>query len=189
MRNVLSAAFLLTIPLANWLIGHVGTVCIPRGPCLIPVAPGLMAPSGVLTIGAALLLRNLLQERAGRLWVSGCILIGAGLSALLAPPSIALASGVAFMASELADWSVYAPLRSSGRPRALIAAAMVGSVVDSGLFLWLAFGSLEFMAGQVVGKLWASLLVAAMLKEWSRFALAAAVIATIVMLGVAGMGV
>ena len=34
-------------------LGNVGTVCVPNGPCLIPVAPGLMAPSGVLLIGAA----------------------------------------------------------------------------------------------------------------------------------------
>ena len=32
-------AFGLTIPAANGLIGHVGTVCAPNGPCLIPVAP------------------------------------------------------------------------------------------------------------------------------------------------------
>ena len=38
-------AFLLCIPLANWMIGNVGTVCVPNGPCLIPVAPGIMAPT------------------------------------------------------------------------------------------------------------------------------------------------
>lgn len=42
------AAFIATIPAANWLIGNAGTVCAPNGPCLIPVAPGIMAPSGVL---------------------------------------------------------------------------------------------------------------------------------------------
>ena len=45
--------FCLTIPAANWMIGHVGTMCIPNGPCLVPVAPGIMAPSGVLMVGAA----------------------------------------------------------------------------------------------------------------------------------------
>ena len=35
---------------------------------------------------------------------------------------------------------------------------MVGLVVDSIVFLWLAFGSLEFLAGQVVGKAWMVLL-------------------------------
>ena len=34
-------AYGLTIPLANWMIGHVGTLCPPNSPCLIPVAPGL----------------------------------------------------------------------------------------------------------------------------------------------------
>ena len=40
--------FCLTIPLANWMIYNVGAVCARDGPCLVPVAPGLMAPSGVL---------------------------------------------------------------------------------------------------------------------------------------------
>src|SRR5262249_57936582 len=57
--------FGLTIPAANWLIGNVGTVCGPNGPCLIPVAPGLMAPSGVTMIGIALVLRDLVQRRLG----------------------------------------------------------------------------------------------------------------------------
>ena len=44
--------------IANWLIGNVGVTCIPGGPCLIPVWPGIMSPSGVLMIGAALVLRD-----------------------------------------------------------------------------------------------------------------------------------
>ena len=55
------AAFALCIPSANWLIGNVGTICASDGPCLIPVAPGLTAPSGVLMIGLALVLRDLVQ--------------------------------------------------------------------------------------------------------------------------------
>ena len=35
---------------------------------------------------------------------------------------------------------------------------MVGLVVDSIVFLWLAFGSLDFLAGQIVGKAWMVLL-------------------------------
>ena len=63
--GVFLVLFCLTIPLANWIIGHVGTVCVPNGPCLLPVAPGIMAPSGVLMIGAALVLRDLVQRRLG----------------------------------------------------------------------------------------------------------------------------
>lgn len=162
-RYLLAAAFLLTIPAANWLIGHVGTVCISQGPCLVPVAPGLMAPSGVLMIGVALVLRSLLQEAAGRLWVVACIGIGAVLSAAIAPAALVVASAAAFLAGELADWTVYSRLRGRGMPVALIASGTVGSVVDSALFLGLAFGSLDFLAGQVVGKLWATLFAAAVM--------------------------
>jgi queuosine precursor transporter len=37
------AVFAASIPAANWMIGDVGTTCLPGGPCLIPVAPGLAA--------------------------------------------------------------------------------------------------------------------------------------------------
>ena len=37
---------------------------------------------------------------------------------------------------------------------AVFASSIVGSIVDSILFLYLAFGSIEFLAGQVIGKSW-----------------------------------
>jgi uncharacterized PurR-regulated membrane protein YhhQ (DUF165 family) len=146
--------FGLTIPAANWLIGNLGVVCVPGGPCLIPVAPGVMAPSGVLMIGIALVLRDLVQRRLG-LGVSAlAVLAGAALSALLAPPSLVLASAVAFLLSELADLAVYTPLARRRLVAAVVASSLTGLVVDSIVFLWLAFGSLEFLPGQVIGKLW-----------------------------------
>jgi len=172
-RVILAAGFLLCIPTANWLIGHVGTVCVPQGPCLVPVAPGLMAPSGVLVIGVALVLRSLLQEAAGRRWVVVCIGIGAVLSAAIAPPALVLASAAAFLAGELADWGVYSRLRERGMGLALLAAGLVGALVDSVLFLGLAFGSLEFLAGQVVGKLWATLAAVLVLRVMRRPVVAA----------------
>ncbi len=60
--------FAACVPAANWLIGHVGTSCIPDGPCVIPVAPGIAAPSGVLMVGLALVLRDLVQRRLGLAW-------------------------------------------------------------------------------------------------------------------------
>src|SRR5438874_11285164 len=100
-------AFGLCIPAANWLIGHAGTVCVPNGPCLMPVAPGLMAPSGVLMVGAALVLRDLVQRRLGIEFGLGAIAAGAAISAGLAPPSLVLASATAFLLSEFADFAVY----------------------------------------------------------------------------------
>src|SRR5215472_9784352 len=103
--------FCLTIPAANWLIGHAGTVCVPNGPCLVPVAPGVMAPSGVLMIGLALVLRDLVQRRLGVEFGIGAIIVGAAISAGLAPPALVVASTVAFFFSEMADFLVYTPLQ------------------------------------------------------------------------------
>jgi len=152
------AAFLilyaLTIPAANWMIGHVGSVCPPNGPCLIPVAPKLMAPSGVLMIGIALVLRDLVQRRLGVGFSAAAVVAGAMLSTLVAPPALALASGVAFLVSETADLAVYTPLARRRLVTAVVLSSLAGLVVDSVVFLWLAFGSLEFLTGQVVGKAW-----------------------------------
>ncbi len=170
-RRVEGAAFLiafaLCIPAANWLIGNAGTVCVPNGPCLIPVAPGLMAPSGVLMIGLALVLRDLVQRRLGVGWAAGAILAGAALSALLAPPALVLASALAFLLSELADLAVYTPLQKRRLMLAVLASGAVGLVVDSVVFLYVAFGSLDYLAGQVVGKAW-MVLLALPLIHWLR---------------------
>jgi uncharacterized PurR-regulated membrane protein YhhQ (DUF165 family) len=146
--------FGLCIPLANWMIGNAGTVCVPAGPCLIPVAPGVMAPSGVLMIGLALVLRDLVQRRLGLRWVSAAIVAGAALSALIAPPALVYASAAAFLLSEFADLWVYTPLQKRRLVLAVLASSVVGLVVDSVVFLTLAFGSLDFLGGQVLGKAW-----------------------------------
>jgi hypothetical protein len=146
--------FGLCIPAANWLIGNAGTVCVPNGPCLVPVAPGVMAPSGVLMIGLALVLRDLVQRRLGVGWAAGAVLAGAALSAFIAPPALVIASAVAFLLSEFADLAVFTPLQRRGLVLAVAASGAVGLVVDSVVFLWLAFGSLDFLLGQVVGKAW-----------------------------------
>jgi uncharacterized PurR-regulated membrane protein YhhQ (DUF165 family) len=156
--TVFLIAFGLTIPAANWMIGNVGTVCVPNGPCFIPVAPHLMAPSGVLMIGIALVLRDLVQRRLGVIYSASAVVIGAILSALVAPPSLVLASGVAFLLSEFADLAIYTPLARRRLVAAVVASSVVGLVVDSIIFLWLAFGSLDFLMGQVVGKTWMVLL-------------------------------
>ncbi|MDX3807868.1 MAG: VUT family protein, partial [Bosea sp. (in: a-proteobacteria)] len=96
------ALFALTIPAANWMLGHVGTVCVPGGPCLVPVWPGIDAPSGVLMIGLALVLRDIVQRRLGPFAGLAAIAVGTLISALLAPPAIVLASVAAFTLSELA---------------------------------------------------------------------------------------
>ncbi|MCZ8185260.1 MAG: VUT family protein [Beijerinckiaceae bacterium] len=145
-------AFAACVPLANWLIQNVGTTCVPNGPCLVPVAPGITAPSGVLMIGVALVLRDLVQRRLGLGWAIGAILAGGLLSALFSPPALVVASVSAFLLSELADLAVFTPLQKRRLVLAALASSAVGLVIDSLVFLWLAFGSLKYLEGQVLGK-------------------------------------
>lgn len=140
--------YIATIFGANWAIATFG---------LVPVGFGLLAPAGVYFAGLAFTLRDLTQERLGARAVVVAILAGAALSAVVSP-AFAVASGVAFLASEAADFAVYTPLRARGRPLALAVSNVVGLVIDSALFLLLAFGSLEFLAGQIVGKAWMTVL-------------------------------
>ncbi|MEJ2118722.1 MAG: VUT family protein [Alphaproteobacteria bacterium] len=143
-------AFLACIPAANWLIGNFGTVCPPGEPCLIPVWHGLMAPSGVLVIGVALVLRDIVQERMGVTWTLGAIVTGAALSAFIAPPALVIASAAAFLLSELADMLIYTPLRERRLMLAVVTSGAAGAVVDSAVFLWLAFGSLTCRMRRII---------------------------------------
>jgi uncharacterized PurR-regulated membrane protein YhhQ (DUF165 family) len=152
MRYLALIAFLACIPAANWLIGNVGTKCIPNGPCIIPVGFGYMAPSGVLMIGLALVLRDLVQRWLGIAWVIAAIVAGAALSAAVAPPALVIASATAFLISELADTAVYTPLAERRLMLAVALSSCVGLAIDGALFLYLAFGSLALLPGQMLGK-------------------------------------
>lgn len=157
MKWLLLAAYAACVPLANWLIGNVGTTCVQNGPCLIPVGFGLMAPSGVLVIGLALVLRDAVQMTAGWRWGLGAIGVGAVVAWFVAPPALVIASVAAFVLSELADFAVYTPLARKRLFAALLASGVVGAAIDSAVFLTIAFGSVALMPGLVLGKMWAVL--------------------------------
>lgn len=144
-----------SIVLANWLIRRYG---------FVQVGFGLSAPAGVYAAGAALTLRDVTQDISGRRAVLVAIVAGAALSAWLSP-ALALASGVAFLVSELADFAVYTPLRRHG-VLAVAASNAVGLTIDSILFLWLAFGSLDFLGGQMLGKAEATLVALPLVWMW-----------------------
>lgn len=145
-------AYTLTIVLANVMIVQYG---------LWPVGFGLLAPAGVYMAGLSFSARDWLQESAGRAITLLAIALGAGISALLSP-QLAVASGLAFLLSETLDMTVYTWLRKRGLLTALVASNAVGLVADSVLFLAVAFNSLEFLPGLLVGKAWTILPVLAL---------------------------
>ena len=152
MKTFAVLAYLATIVLANWLTATYG---------LVPVGFGLVATAGTYAAGFAFVARDAVQDAAGRAWVFAALAVGAVLSWWLSTPALAVASAVAFGVSELADMAVYTPLRRKGYVRAAVASNLVGSVVDTLLFLWLAgFGLAPLVvAGQLVGKAWVTVAV------------------------------
>lgn len=143
-KTITSIAFLACIVGANWALNTFGIVPL--------LGTSLMVPAGVYFAGLTFGLRDAVQELGGRAWTVGLIVVGACLSAFI-DPTFALASGCAFLLSELADFAVYQPLRERQWVGGVVASNAVGSIVDSVLFLWLAFG---FTAVTIdgVGGLW-----------------------------------
>lgn len=150
----LSAGYVGTVITANWAVSRYG---------FVPVGFGLAAPAGVYFAGLAFTLRDLLHETLGRMIVVLAIGLGALVSFWVASPRLAVASAVAFGVSELTDLAVYEPLRKRRWLAAVAASNVAGLVVDSVLFLSLAFGSLTFLAGQVVAKAWMTALAVALI--------------------------
>lgn len=136
------ACFIATIFVANWLIETYG---------IVNIGFGLMAPAGVFAVGFAFTFRDIVQRTLGAKWAVAAILIGAALSYFVSP-AFAVASGVAFLLSELADLLIYTPLQRKTWLGGVAASNIVGAAVDSAIFLWLAFGSLAFFWGQFAGK-------------------------------------
>jgi queuosine precursor transporter len=148
-RLILTLAFiagiLICILAANYVTTRYG---------MVPVGFGLMATAGTYLAGLTFVLRDSLQDVAGKVPTLMVIAAGAVLSFGLAAPQIALASAVAFALAELADLAVYTPLRKRGYIRAAVASNIVGALVDTVIFLWIAgFPIMAALPGQMVGKL------------------------------------
>jgi uncharacterized PurR-regulated membrane protein YhhQ (DUF165 family) len=76
-----------------------------------------------------------------------------GALAYTVSPTFALASAAAFLFSEAIDLAVYTPVERRSWLGAVVLSNTASTVVDSMLYLALVFGSQEFLAGQVVGKM------------------------------------
>jgi uncharacterized PurR-regulated membrane protein YhhQ (DUF165 family) len=147
----LAVAYVGLAVLANWLASKY-VVAVPF--------TSYLAPAGVFAIGAILVLRDWLQQLRGLAWTMPLVPLAGGISYLVgklagwtALEQIAVASVVAFVVSETVEAAVFTPLRRRSLSGAVALSATVGNALDSFLFLWLAFGSESFFAGNFVGKL------------------------------------
>lgn len=140
-------ALIATVFVANWLVTKYG---------IVSVGFGLYAPAAVFAAGFAFTFRDLVHRTLGVKAVLAAIVIGALASAFV-DTRFAFASGVAFLVSELLDLAVYTPLAGKSFLGGVLVSNVAGIVLDSILFLWLAFGSFAFLNGQIVGKMWTTL--------------------------------
>jgi hypothetical protein len=149
--------YIAAIVLANWLITIFG---------LVPIGP-LLVPAGSFAAGLTFGLRDLLQRDKGRWWAIVAIVIGAALSAILSP-QLAVASGVAFLLSELLDLAVYTRLLERGWVPAVVLSNLAGGMLDTWVFLVLAgFFSWPAFLGVVVVK-WAATVPVLLVWRWQR---------------------
>jgi len=155
------AAYIGSIVIANWATSTFG---------LVPAGFGLLVTAGTYAAAAALILRDGVQVYLGKLAVVASIAAGIALSYLLADPFIAVASAVAFAASEVVDWGVFSKVRGRSIALAVLASSIVAAPVDTVLFLWIAGFDLTFeaVAGQVIVKTAMALIAAAVIAVRAR---------------------
>jgi uncharacterized PurR-regulated membrane protein YhhQ (DUF165 family) len=148
--------FLAMIPAANYSLLHLGTSCLLNEPCVIPVwlYPVIYAPSGVMFAGLAFVLRDILQRMAGLSISLIAVVCGTILSYLYIDERLATAGSIAYFLSEITDTCVYSYLQKYNLIMAIFVSACTGLVIDSVVFLHLAFHSYQFLTGQIIGKLW-----------------------------------
>ncbi len=142
LRVALSAGYLACILAANWALDRWG---------MVPIGFSLTVPAGVYFAGFTFGLRDAVQEAASRAWVVGLIVVGAAASWLI-DPTFAVASGTAFLLSEFADYAVYTPLVEKRWMVAVVASNIVGSTLDSLVFLLIAFGTTDGWIDLTIGK-------------------------------------
>lgn len=138
------AGYLFSVVAANIAAVHLPVLALA----------GLLVPAGTLFAGLSLTARDLLHDIVGTRGLAA----GAGLSALLASPGVAVASVVAFTVSELVDALAYTWLHERHCLIAVGVSNVAGLVTDSLLFVPLAFGSFAAVPGQVAGKTAATVL-------------------------------
>lgn len=138
MRITSAVAFVAVVLATNAITSGLGIV----------TWAGVAVTAGTWLAGFSFIARDAVHESLGSRWVVGCIVVGAAVSATFSP-ALALASGVAFLLSELADLAVYQPMRRRGLIRAALASNLVGSVVDSVAFLLIAGFPLSLVWAQV----------------------------------------
>lgn len=130
------AAMTVLIVASNWLVQFPINAGVVLG---LPI----LITYGAFTYPVTFLVTDLTNRRHGprvaRRVIYAGFAVGLVLSAILATPRIALASGTAFLVAQLLDVTVFNWLRRQSWWRAPLFASLLGSVVDTMIFFSMAF--------------------------------------------------
>lgn len=113
-----STIYLISIVVVNWLF----TVIPPIG---------IWQPTSLI-VGLTFVFRDLAQRQIGH-WVIPIMLVGGGISYVMANPVVAIASVTAFLFSESLDWVVYTLTKRPIHDRILLS-SVLSTPLDSVLF-------------------------------------------------------
>lgn len=125
-----TALYVALMPLINWAFAGIDTIAVPAS-----LGGGAWHPFTIVT-GLVLVFRDFAQREIKH-WIFAAMAAGLALSTLTAWPVIVVASGVAFLISETADWAVYT---FSNRPlsQRIMISSLVSAPIDQVVFIYLA---------------------------------------------------
>lgn len=125
-----TAGYVGLMPVINWAFAGIPTLPLPDW-----IGGGNWHPFTIVT-GLVLVVRDFAQREI-RHWIFAAMAAGLMLSTLTSWIKIVVASGLAFLISETADWAVYTFSKRPLSQRILLSSA-VGAPIDQLAFLWLA---------------------------------------------------
>jgi queuosine precursor transporter len=125
-----TAIYVVLMPLINWSFAAVPTTPIPEA-----FGGGQFQPLAIVT-GLVLVVRDFAQREIGNR-VLIAMLVGLAFSTMTSWVVVVLASGAAFLISELVDWAVYTFTKRPLSQRIMIS-SMASAPLDQIVFIYLA---------------------------------------------------
>lgn len=149
-----------------YMVAYVATILVLNfGFSYVPMIDfgfGLFSPMAIVA-GAVFVVRDFAQREAGH-YVLVAMAVAALLTFALASPFVAVASVLAFGASEITDWLLYTVTKKPFHKRVLIS-SLLSTPVDTAVFLWFIDG---MTAGTFLLMVAAKMVAAAVIFFWYR---------------------
>lgn len=142
-RSPYTVLYVALIVFVNWAFVVVPPVQLPGG---------IFWPPMTIAVGFVFVVRDFAQREIGH-YVLVAMGVGVALSYVMAGPDVAIASAVAFLISEVADWAVYT---FTNRPfsQRIIWSSVISTPIDTFVFLsMLGFFSVTGAAVMTLSKL------------------------------------